>query len=105
MTRLADLLSTVFERRYRPTTPPVQQDRSLVGLAEELVGSMGEVSGIALAREILSRFDPLDDDEKLTFFRHIAKSLDIDPDAVRTVLDAYQESPSRDTYRAFAEAA
>ncbi len=104
MTRLADLLSTVFERRYRPTTPLVEQGRPLVGLAEDLVGSLGEVSGIALAREILSRFDTLGDDEKLAFFRHIATSMDIDPDTVRASLDAYQQSPSKDTYRAFAEA-
>lgn len=105
MTLLADLLSTVFERRYRPSPPPAQQGRSLVDLAEDLVGSAGEVSGIALAREILSRFDTLDEEGKLIFFRHIATSMDIDPDAVRPVLDAYQRAPSRDTYRAYAQAA
>ncbi len=105
MTLLADLLSTVFERRYRPASPPARKNRSLAELAEALIGTAGETSGVALAREILSRFNLLDDTEKLEFFRHIAMALDIDPDAVRTALDAYQRAPSKDTYRAYSDAA
>lgn len=105
MTLLADLLSTVFERRYRPSAPQVRQNRSLAELAEDLVGAAWEITGISLAREILSRFDRLDDNQKLAFFRHIATAMDIDPDAVRSALDAYQLAPSKDTYRAYSDAA
>ena len=105
MTILADLLSTVFERRYR-TTPPVKPgSRPLTELAEELVGAAGESAGLSLAREILSRFETMGDDDKLTFFRHLATALDIDPDRVRHALDAYEREVSKTTYRAFAEAA
>ncbi|MEI4196884.1 malonyl-CoA decarboxylase [Roseovarius sp. E0-M6] len=105
MTRLADLLSTVFERRYRPSPPLALQDLSLAELAEDLIGSAGETSGIALAGEFLCRFDRLDDDEKLTIFRHIATAMDIDASAARAALDAYQHAPSKVTYRAYVEKA
>ncbi|WP_095590232.1 malonyl-CoA decarboxylase [Actibacterium ureilyticum] len=105
MTLLADLLSTVFERRYRRRAPGAPEDgRPLTELAEALVGSAGETSGLALAEEILSRFVTLGDDEKLAFFRYIAQALDIDPETVRTTLDEYERAPSKASYRAFAAA-
>ncbi|MCT4609280.1 MAG: malonyl-CoA decarboxylase [Pelagimonas sp.] len=106
MTLLADLLSTVFERRYRRETPEVAADgRPLIEMATALVGSAGETSGLALAREILSRYAELDDAAKLVFFREIATSMNLDPEAVRSTLDAYERSPSKVSYRAFAAAA
>ena len=105
MTLLADLLSTVFERRYRRDTPDAAEDgRPLIEMATALVGSAGETSGLALAREILARFADLDDPEKLSFFNDIASTMNIDPEVVRTTLDAYERNPSKATYRAFAEA-
>jgi malonyl-CoA decarboxylase len=106
MTLLADLLSTVFERRYRRGARAEQSDgRPLTELAAALVGSAGETSGLALAEEILSRFSQLDDAAKLAFFRHIATTMNIDPERVRTTLDDYEKAPSKASYRAFTEAA
>ena len=91
MTLLADLLSTVFERRYRRESQEAAKDgRPLVEMAAELVGSAGETSGIALAEEIMARFKLLDDTEKLDFFRDIARTMNIDPERARTALDAYE---------------
>ena len=104
MTILADLLSTVFERRYRRAAPVELGSRPLAELAEELVGSAGETSGLALAGEILSRFEDLGDGEKLAFFRTVAEGMDINPELVRTTLDAYERAPSKESYRAYAEA-
>lgn len=106
MTLFADLLSTVFERRYRRETPVVAEDgRPLTEMATALVGSAGETSGLALAREILTRFAELEDADKLAFFLDIASTMNIDPEAVRSTLDEYERSPSKASYRAFAEAA
>jgi len=106
MTLLADLLSTVFERRYRRETPDMTLDgRPLTEMASALVGSAGETSGLALAREILSRFAGLDDAEKLEFLQSIAITMNIDPETVRSTLDEYERRPSKASYRAFAEAA
>ena len=105
MTLFADLLSTVFERRYRLPGRYFRNERPLEDLADELVGSAGETSGLALAQDILSGFENLDDDEKLAFFRTIAGRLNIEPEKVRTALDAYERSPSKASYKDFMTAA
>lgn len=106
MTLLADLLSTVFERRYRRGTPKAAADkRTLAELCVALLGSAGETSGLALAREILSRFAKMEDSEKIAFFLEIATTMNINPGEVRSTLDEYERNPSKDSYRAFAKAA
>ena len=105
MSLLADLLSTVFKRRYRALRSVQKDDRPLSKLAQELMGSAGEISGLALADEILSRFKNLDDEGKLDFFGYISDAMDIQPDRLRQALDAYEKHPSKASYRAFAEAA
>ena len=107
MTLLADLLSTVFERRYRRCAPPgtALDGRPLNDLCDALIGTSGETSGLALATEILTRFDGLDDAEKRGFFDYLATAMNIDPETVRTALDAYEMQPAKASYRAFAAAA
>ncbi|MFK7939347.1 MAG: malonyl-CoA decarboxylase family protein [Roseovarius sp.] len=105
MTLLADLLSTVFERRHRRDAPEAEDGRPLTELADALIGSAGETSGLALADEILTRFAAMEDAEKLEFFRYLANAMNIDPEAVRTTLDNYERMPAKASYRAFAAAA
>ncbi len=105
MTLLADLLSTVFERRHRQPAPSAQDDRPLTDLASALIGAPGETSGRDLGTRILARYDALADTDKLAFFRHLATEMNIDPEAVRTTLDHYEKDPSRASYLAFASAA
>ena len=106
MSLLADLLSAVFERRYRRDSSKISgDDRTLIEMATALVGSASETSGLALAREILSRFADLQDAEKLSFFQDIASTMNIEPHTVRATLDDYERNPSKATYRAFAIAA
>ena len=106
VTLFADILSAVFERRIRRgTTEQAKDGRPLEEMALALVKTTGETSGLALAREILARYAELSDPEKLAFFTHIARSMNIDPEAVRTTLDAYERDASKDSYRAFAQAA
>src|SRR6056297_2168576 len=101
MTLLADLLSTVFERRYRPFAQRRRGTRPITELADELVGSTGEVSGASMATEILSGFAMMKDAEKLAFFDHLAGAMNIDPETVRTALDAYEAEPSKGSYRSY----
>jgi malonyl-CoA decarboxylase len=104
MTLLADLLSSVFERRFKISSLSKRDGRSLEELANNLISASGEMSGLSLGQEILTRFQQLDDAEKLAFFHHLATSMNIDPDAVRNTLDAYEQEPSQATYRAFMNA-
>ena len=106
MSLFADLLSAIFERRYRhKTRKGVEDGRPLTELAAALVGSASESSGLDLAEEILSRFAELDDAAKLQFFGDIATSMNIDPEAVRSTLDEYEHNPSKASYRAFTKSA
>ena len=68
MSVLADLLSTVFERRYRGAAEPDRQNRSIEALCRDLLGSSGEVSGMALARLILDRYAGMADGGKTRVF-------------------------------------
>ncbi|MEC7257266.1 MAG: malonyl-CoA decarboxylase, partial [Pseudomonadota bacterium] len=105
MTLLADLLSTVFDRRYRPGPTARGDTRPLPDLASALVSASGETSGLALARGYLDRFERLSDDEKLAVFHDLAEAKNIDPAQVRNTLAAYEADPSKATYRAFMAAA
>ena len=104
MSLLADLLHTVFERRYGLGLSR-QDDRAIEALTAELIGTNGEVTGQAVARQILDRYSGWDDAAKLHFFRHLAAAHDLSPDAVRAALDAYQAAPGKASYRAFMTAA
>lgn len=101
MSVLADMLSTVFERRYRGASEPDRQNRSIEALCRDLLGSCGEVSGMALARLILDRYADMDDAEKLAFFEFLTRDMGVDPDAVRDTLARFETSPDRASYRAF----
>lgn len=104
MTLLADLLSTVFERRTRRGRGAVD-DRPFEALTADLIGATGEISGMNVARAILERYAAADDAEKLSFFRHLAEGMTIAPSRVRDALDAYEAGQSKASYRAFMAAA
>ena len=101
MTILGDLLSTIFERRYLTFAPDRQDNRPTEELINALVGATGEISGKSVANQILRRYQEMNDDGKLAFFHHLAGDMNIDPEKVRTTLDAYEADPSKQTYRAF----
>ncbi len=101
MTIFGDLLSTIFERRYRTAAPDRRDNRPMEDLVSALVGTAGDVTGLAAASTLLQRFQEMEDSDKLQFFRHLAHDMNIDPAGVRTALDAYEASPNRKTYTAF----
>ena len=101
---LADLLTTVFERRYRTRDASRTDDRPLEALVNDLIGATGEVSGVNLARQILSRYGRLEDEEKRAFFRHLAEGLAVSASAVRSALAHYEKGQSKESYREFMEA-
>lgn len=101
MTLLADLLSTVLDRRYRIPVPEIDDTRPLKDVIAELLGTAGEISGHVIARGILERFAKLTDEAKVEFFKHLADELSVSTQAVRTALDGLEGGQSKSTYRAF----
>ena len=104
MSFFSDLVSTVFERRYRAVLPDEEDSRTIEELCTDLLGRHGEVSGAILARNILDRYAQMSTDEKCRFFKFMTHELDIDAEAVRITLKAYGDAPSKQSYRAFAQA-
>ena len=101
MTLLADLLSTVFDRRYLPGTLGKPDTRPINDLTRDLLGAAGEVSGQALARQILDRYAGWEDAEKLAFFHHLAEDMTITSAHVRAALADYEQAQTRASYRAY----
>ena len=104
MSFFSDLVSTVFERRYRAVLPDAEASRTIEELCTALLGRHGEVSGAILARNILDRYAQMSTDEKCRFFEFMTRELDIDAEAVQITLKAYGDAPSKQSYRAFAQA-
>ncbi|WP_339720400.1 malonyl-CoA decarboxylase domain-containing protein [Marinomonas primoryensis] len=98
MSMMMELLNSIFDRRYRPLAKDKAEDSSIITLADKLIGTAGESSGITLATQVLDRFDTLNDVDKLAFFHHLADNMDIDYIVVEKALGAYKEQPSKKTY-------
>ena len=105
MSLLADLLAVVFKRRYRALGAAAPDDRPLSGLAADLIGAAGEVSGQALARSVLDRYAAAGDEAKRAFFRHLAENMAICAPALREALRAYEGGQSKASYGALVAAA
>ena len=104
MSIFGDLISTLFEKRYRNIFLTNSHDKSIIELSKDLLGSFGEVSARALAHMIFDKYSQITFDEKRTFFDFMAHDLEINPDEVRVALDAYQTNPSETTYKNFSTA-
>ena len=104
MSFFSELVSTIFERRYQKALLKEADGRTIAELAEALLGSIGEVSGMTLTRSILDRYASMTKEDKLTFFKFMTHKLEIDPKQVISALKAYTTEPNKNTYRAFAEA-
>ncbi|MEM8843185.1 MAG: malonyl-CoA decarboxylase family protein, partial [Pseudomonadota bacterium] len=102
MTLLAELLSTVFERRYRAAAG--SDDRPFEALIDDLMGASGEVSGLTVAGSLLERYAGWDATARADFFAHLAHEMTVEPDAVRVALAAYEAGQSRASYRALMRA-
>ena len=104
MSYFGELISTVFERRYRRARSDEADERTIAQLVHSLLGSIGEVSGTALARNILDRYEEMSSEEKIAFFEFMVNDLEITPEDVETTLEAYRAERTGPSYRAFAAA-
>ncbi|WP_353472732.1 malonyl-CoA decarboxylase [Salipiger sp. H15] len=104
MSLLADLLGTIFDRRA-DVVPRLRRDpRPLPALVRELLEARSESVAAMLARHVLQRYDGMTGEEKLEAFHGLA-ALNVDAEAVRAALAAYEAAPSGQSYRAFMAAA
>ncbi|WP_296424534.1 malonyl-CoA decarboxylase [Yoonia sp.] len=99
MSLLADLLSTLIDRRIPVLGGERADGRTIETLCRDLIGSRGEVSGYALARQILDQYAAMDDAQKRAFFTFLNVDMDIDTTAVSEATNAYAADGSEVHYR------
>ena len=96
-----ELLQTISERgralldrgRARRGDATARSE-SLVELCEDLLSSRGEASGVARAREILSRYGELTTGPRVAFFEALAERFGPDPARMESAIAAWREKPS-----------
>jgi len=76
----------------------------LPDLARLLLSSRGEASGVAIAREIISRYRSAAMPERVAFLTRLADAFAADPGAIRQAFAAYDAAPSAATHHALLDA-
>ena len=98
-----DMLSGLFERP--PSEEATASDDKIEAVAQTLLSGHGEISGMRLSREVLTRYGALKAKEKLAFFQWMADALDLDPDKVVAMATAYRDTRDGGNYNALMRAA
>lgn len=74
-------------------------EEGLQQLIEALIAGRGEASGVAVAQQLLKHYRLLeDDDQRLAFFRYIARRFEPDVAQVSAAATAYSASPTPENY-------
>jgi len=94
---LQELLSSVAEQG-RSLLPKAlfgnAGSENIEELSAALLSGRGEASGVAIARAVLDRYAQLDADERLVFFRYLARDMQPDPALVAEAAREHLEAPS-----------
>jgi malonyl-CoA decarboxylase len=97
-----ELLQTISERGRALLDRARDRDRrgvdatrseSLIELCEDLISGRGEASGVALAREILTRYGELTTGPRIAFFETLARRFGPDPARMEAAIAAWQANP------------
>jgi malonyl-CoA decarboxylase len=83
---------------------PEQRPTALLDLCTALVEHRGEASGLALASEVCSAYQALDESHRVEFFNSLARELDVDDGDILEAAAAYREEPSFEHLSAIAKA-
>ena len=97
-----ELLQTISERGRGLLTrnrrgEATARSESLVELCEQLLSSRGEASGVARAREILTRYGELTTGPRIAFFEALRDRFGPDLPRLETAIAAWRERPSHAT--------
>ncbi len=71
---------------------PPNSAETLTALCKALIQHRGEASGLALAGEVVQGYQNLPVEERLDFFRALARDFEVDREAVLDAMEAYRES-------------
>lgn len=93
---LSELLQAVAEKSRKLLRLPASsgQQMSVLALAEALLSTQGEASGVALAAAILDRWNTMSIDERDHWFVLLARGFGPDDEALKQAVAAWSENPS-----------
>jgi malonyl-CoA decarboxylase len=103
---LQDLLNSVAEQgrhlvdRARGQGAARLDRMPLAELARLLLSSRGEASGVAIAREIVTRYATLPPEDRRAFLGNLASDFAADPDAIRRAFAAFDAVPNAASHAA-----
>ncbi len=90
--RFQDFLSSLVSRQRSLFAKA--EAASIEELLDKLMGSIGEVSGIVTARQVLDHYAELNIDEKLDFFKNLEQNYNANENLIRLAFDSYNKEPS-----------
>lgn len=67
---------------------------SIDELLDKLMGTIGEVSGIVTARQVLDHYAELTTEEKLEFFKNLERNFNANDSLIRLAFDSYNKEPN-----------
>lgn len=85
----------LIDRRREPTG--LVRSEGIAELCEQLLSIRGEASGVALAREILSRYAELKTGPRIAFFEMLLSRFGPDPTRIEAAIEAWERDPSDTT--------
>lgn len=94
----------LIEWARRPQAARSLVDTPLADLVRLLLSTRGEASGVAIAREIMSRYAALPKLERTGFLALLAGEFSADPDRIREAYAAYDAVPSEDNLHRLGQA-
>ncbi len=96
-----DVLASVFEQGkiFRSE----RDKRDILDLCDVLMSEQGEVAGTKVAAAVLAKYETLDEEQKLQFFRKLADDYDLEPDAVVSASQEYAKERSPKALRRLIE--
>ncbi|MFV8816173.1 malonyl-CoA decarboxylase [Haliea sp. E17] len=99
-----DVGRVILNRRGLISSPGIAPEKALLEECRELLHHRGEASGLALALDILNKYQKAGEEDRLAFFRALAK--DYEPDALelREAAKAYAGDPSRKHFQNLSKA-
>lgn len=98
-----DLIATLFERTSWLEAPA--SERPLRDMCNELLAGNGEVTGMRIARTILSRYRSMSEPDKIAFFEFLTEELDVDAGEVEAAASRYAAAPDAEGLARLTEAA
>ena len=101
--RFQDFLSNLVSRQRRFFAG--FEEVTIDELLEKLMGTVGEVSGIVTARQLLDQYSGMGAEQKLKFFEHLEQNFNADESAVSQAYSSYSKDPSSSNLNKLSKAA